>query len=491
VRICEETTALFSSRACEKQVKLACWSKLGPSVIVQADEVRIRQILTNLVGNALKFTESGVVEIGIRTKGNGIVLLVRDTGIGIAEHRQKAIFESFTQADGSTTRKYGGTGLGLAIVKRLVDLMDGEVSLTSAVGHGSTFEVFIPIQPTSTATPEQPSLRTQTFELKVMGQIRESVAQLVIESQGGEIIARNADWVLTDDPTMQGPNVLLWKPHGSEVISTRQREIVGPLTPSSLLKATGSLLIGPKLIRESKLHHLSGKILLVEDNPVNQRVATHLLRGAGLDVDVADNGRVAVELVQSQSYDIVLMDVQMPEMDGLTATRAIREWEATSGKRVPIWAMTAHAMAGDREKCLEAGMDGYITKPINKRKLMEEITPFVRQDVGPIVLDRKYLEDISGGDTEFEVELLATFAESAPDVFANLQEAIEASDSDQIMRTSHTLKGSSRSIGGLAFAEVCETIERAARQDNVEVCLDLRPMLKERYEALIEICRAA
>jgi signal transduction histidine kinase/CheY-like chemotaxis protein len=247
-----------------------------------ADALRLRQILSNLVGNAVKFTERGGVTVTASlAKGPTLRLTVRDTGIGIAEEQRDAIFMPFRQADGSISRKYGGTGLGLAISRRLVDLMQGQLWVESRLNEGSTFH------------------------------------------------------------------------------------LTAPATPCAAPRSEPDAAAAPRL--------RALRILLAEDNPVNQRVAAALLGKRGHEVVVAKHGAEALDLLAHEPFDVVLMDVQMPVMDGLEATRKIREWECGRGRRTPILAFTAHAMKGDRERCLAAGMDDYLTKPVEPRRLDEAL----------------------------------------------------------------------------------------------------------------------
>jgi signal transduction histidine kinase/CheY-like chemotaxis protein len=276
------------------------------------DEGRIRQILVNLVGNAVKFTSRGHVAVAVAVavaqggERDGAVLLdlsVEDTGVGIPAAAQQIIFEKFQQADGSTTRLYGGSGLGLAIVRELVTLMGGRVGVASEVGKGSRFWITLPLaRDRSVPAPAQP-----------------------------EAAPREARVLVVDD-----------HPANREV----------PEAPR------------PR------------RVLVVEDNVINQKVAMHLLADLGWRVDVAANGHEALRLIREIPYELVFMDVQMPEMDGLQATAAIRAGEAGPGRRLPIVAMTAHAMQGDLERCLAAGMDGYVSKPVNKRDLAQVLARF-------------------------------------------------------------------------------------------------------------------
>jgi CheY-like chemotaxis protein len=317
--------ALFQSQAREKG--LNTYYEVDPRIplALKGDDHRLQQILVNLVGNAMKFTSEGEVCIQViyRHGSDGNVMLsfnVRDTGIGIPEERQQAIFEKFTQADGSTTREYGGTGLGLAITCQLVELMGGKIDLESEVGKGSTF----------------------SFDISLAKCSKKEVALLVDENPELQLSSA-AD-----------------KEEESKAQQIRKKEAAARVCEEN---------------KENKV-----RVLVVEDNPVNQRLATLMVTKAGCGVDVAGDGIQALNSLRENTYDLILMDVQMPNMDGLTATRKIREIESSEErnnyialadrrKAIPIVGLTAHARKEDEEMCYEAGMDGFLAKPIVREKL--------------------------------------------------------------------------------------------------------------------------
>jgi hypothetical protein len=301
----EHIVASLSEKATERGLKLTQSVDASVHDAVVGDPARLRQILINLVGNAIKFTTSGVISIEVKLaeeRGSGVALhfCVADTGVGIAKEKQRLIFEAFTQVDGSSTRKFGGTGLGLTISSQLVALMNGSMWVESEVGKGSRFFFTVTLD----AAANAPAAETVT--------------------------------VPVDVPVVQTSSAVT----GSAVPSAPAGE--------------GSL-----------------RILLTEDNPVNQKLAMRMLQKLGHQVTLANNGREAVQNVQKADwrFDLVFMDVQMPEMDGLEATGEIRRLESSNGRHIPIVALTAHAMTRDRERCLEAGMDGYLTKPIQMDRL--------------------------------------------------------------------------------------------------------------------------
>jgi signal transduction histidine kinase/CheY-like chemotaxis protein len=394
----DERMKPLAVEASEKRIALVV--QVDPEVpdALNADFLRLGQVLVNLVDNAIKFTPSGSVALRVslesrRTESARLRFSVADTGIGIGPSKQQRIFDAFSQADGSTTRQYGGTGLGLTISARIVELMGGTIHLVSETGKGSTF----------------------SFEL-----------WLEVQSDG--------------------------KP-----VQDAKLEPIHPLpeTPS-----------GPE-------PRARFQILLAEDNLVNQRIAQRLLEKHGHVVVVANNGLEALARYQLARFDIVLMDVQMPEMDGFAATAAIRKLQEANHTRVPIVAVTTHAMKGDRERCLAAGMDGYVTKPIRPTLLFAEIERLTRKHspattpggapINGTVLDKVSLVEVVDGDIEFLRELTRLFGEETPHLLADIGQAIESSDRALLQRAAHTLKGSAGNLCGMRTAEVALRLEQLAQ----------------------------
>jgi two-component system, sensor histidine kinase and response regulator len=448
----EEITRALALKAHEQNLELIC--DVDPDVpeYVVADVTRLRQVLVNLVGNAIKFTKQGEVELKVKLdsrEGDGVRLhyLVRDTGIGIPLEKRKVIFDAFSQADGSTTRQYGGTGLGLTISSRLVKAMHGEIWVESEIGQGSCFHftarVDLSPDPSYSAIVEDISLLGIRVLVVDDNLTNRRILVNTVSSWGMQAtpaasalealnhMRRHAETgrpfslVLTDVhmPDMDGfqlaeriqadPDstkaVILLLTSGERLgdmercramgISVylrkpvRRAELRAAVTaalaghPSDLKQAESDAVLTIDCLRKErqtqKLH-----ILLAEDNIANQRVACTILEKAGHSVVVAETGKYAVMLVDEQPFDLILMDVQMPEMDGLEATAAIREKERRTGAHTPIVAMTAHAISGDRERCLEAGMDAYISKPVQAPlllKLVNEHSPSPRRNRGHLV----------------------------------------------------------------------------------------------------------
>jgi len=405
-RLIASTIELFTRKAQEKGIKVSGAVGQGVPPVVNGDPVRLRQIITNLLGNAIKFTEQGEVVVRaelLSEQDNHLTLRfsVRDTGIGISEEAQKNLFQPFMQADGSTTRKYGGTGLGLAICKQLAELMGGQIGIESAPGRGSTFWF--------TA-----NLRRRVADVPVALDVRRA------------------------DPSPQ-------------------RKL-----PKGL------------------------QILLVEDNTVNQKVASRMLEKLGCVPDVASNGREAVAAVSRKSYDVVLMDCMMPEMDGFEATKQIRLMDHR-GKRPAILAMTASVLESEKERCFVVGMDDYLTKPMRLEVLFDAIVRHVRQEpqaatlsgdktadeplasirdiLDPTRVDE--LRELSDGDDSLLIELLDVFFKESPARIAGLRAALASHDIRSVRMVAHTLKGSSRNIGATQLAEYCQELEYAAKESNI------------------------
>ncbi|MGA7917598.1 MAG: response regulator, partial [Candidatus Acidiferrales bacterium] len=430
-------------RGDEKGLELLC--EIAPEVpeLVRGDTIRLRQILVNLVGNAIKFTNEGevAVRVGVEAEDGEHRLLqftVSDTGIGIPAEKQKLIFDPFSQADISTTRKYGGTGLGLTISTRLVAMMGGKIWLESQVGKGTQFHFTVRFQCSekkaqigTIAPPEilrgvkvlvvddnrtnrrilEGMLRRWEMQVKSVETGEEALAEL----SAGREAARAYRLILTDvhmpgmdgfalverirqTPELATATIMMLTSAGHRGDGNRCKELgvsaylLKPIRQSELREAIARVLGAhrqegaiPLLTRYSLQDARDPaevlRVLLAEDNIVNQRLATRLLEKRGHRVTVAANGREALEALERESYDLVLMDVQMPEMDGMEATAKLREMEKLTGRRQPVVALTAHAMKGDQELCLAAGMDGYLTKPIRQQELDELLEKYKRATV--------------------------------------------------------------------------------------------------------------
>jgi PAS domain S-box-containing protein len=429
----DEMAELASIKADEKDLEFANFVHPNVPSLLSGDPGRLRQVLLNLATNAIKFTQQGevVVEVSLVSEGADRAILrfaVKDTGIGIPEDRQGRLFKSFSQVDSSTTRKFGGTGLGLAISKRLVEMMGGEIGMESREGKGSTFwftavlkkQKGDGLEPKTDFMPENVQSKRilavddNAINLRIMQSYLRSWqcrATVVESAQKAMALMETAakenepyDMAIIDfmmpgmdgqalgeaikaHPELKDTHLILLTSRGLRGDAARARSVgfdaylTKPIKQSQLFDAVRSVFgkqtscdgkdMSPIITKHSIAENSKKKlkILLTEDNPVNQRVALIHLRKFGYAADVANNGLEAVEAIHTRRYDLVLMDVQMPEMDGHEATRAIR----SAGHRMPIIAMTANAMKGDREKCLASGMDDYIAKPVNPKRLLEKI----------------------------------------------------------------------------------------------------------------------
>jgi two-component system sensor histidine kinase/response regulator len=424
-----ETMKNLAFRVHKKGLELVYDVKPEVPELLLGDPGRLRQILINLLGNAIKFTEKGEIAVIVEEEGESsehatsLHFSVRDTGLGIPADKQKKIFEAFSQADSSTTRKYGGTGLGLTICSRLVELMNGRIWVESEAGRGSIFHFVVrfAIQSTRGARPApvQPELFRQVpvlvvddnstnrqllhvmlsrwgmrptaveggrfvFEaLEFARQAGQPFSMVLLDSHMPEMDGFEVAKQIRDNPELASTTLLMLTSGGSPGDGARCRELgisaylTKPLRPAELLEGIGRVLqklpqqTAPLITQHSLREDRNrARILLAEDNPVNQTVAVRMLEKRGYAVVVASNGRAALATLEKDHFDVVLMDIQMPEMDGFEATAAIRAKEKISGTHIPIIAMTAHAMKSDEQRCLAAGMDGYVAKPIRIQELL-------------------------------------------------------------------------------------------------------------------------
>ena len=569
LNICvEEVTDLLAMLAQSKGLELASLIYQNVPLYLCGDVSRLRQVLTNLVSNAIKFTSKGevIVKVSLKaeTESNATIeFRIIDTGIGISPIAQKKLFQPFTQVDASTTRKYGGTGLGLAICKQIVDLMGGEIGIDSEEGKGSQFWFRIPFakQAESAIAELQPRREIDLKDIRVLvvddnetnckiltyqltaWQMRVDAVQCssdaiailraaaaegdrynlaILDMQmpdldgemlGAQIKAdpdlRDIKLVMLTSLNQQGGidrvkklgfEFYLVKPVKQsrlldvlmEVVSLDDKREAAPLDLSKNFDATTK--------KTSKL-----KILIAEDSPINQKVALHQLRSFGYDADVAGNGREVLNLLERIHYDIILMDCQMPEMDGYEATTAIRQLDSAKSK-IAIVAMTANAMKEDRDRCIACGMDDYLSKPIRKedlaRKLAEwEIKIFAQKETASAeieanpslpekapntyeslpLIDWKYLEEIVEGDEEFKNELLQTFFEFTSKSLEKLEIAIAENNYHEIAIISHTIKGSSSNLGGLSLAAIANELEQLGLNQKLDNTKDLFQKMQDLF----------
>ena len=534
----EDTVDMLAIRAEEKKLELTCLIHNDVPSLLRGDPGRLRQILLNLAGNAIKFTEKGEVAIRVTLEDEDnahatVRFAVSDTGIGIPKDRMDRLFQSFSQVDASTTRKFGGTGLGLAISKKLAEMMGGQIGIESEEGKGSRvwFTARFEKRPKDgiTAWPFSMGIRglkilvvdDNAINRAILREYLNSWGCLPEEAPDGESALtklREAvdahspfdiailDMAMPDiegamlgqkikaDPKLCATLLVLLTSRGNRGDAKEMHEIgfaaylTKPIKRSQLRDCLA--LVASRKPLESKTQPLPIvtrysvaenrkrriRILLAEDNIINQKVALRHLERIGYQADAAANGKEVLEALGRIPYDLIFMDVQMPEMDGFEATAAIRRKERETGGHIPIIAMTAHAMKGDRERCLEAGMDDYVSKPIQPQGLIEVIGRWI--DKGELkkpklliiepegareVFDKKGALERMGGDEELFKEVSGMFLDDGPNQIERMQQHLRAEDLTALERQAHSLKGAAMYIGGVALQEVALEIEVAAR----------------------------
>lgn len=530
----DESLKIMGMKSHEKGIELAYRVAPGVPDRILGDPVRLRQILLNLVDNAIKFTDKGevIVSAAVQSKEDYEVVLqisVADSGIGIPEDKQRSIFGAYNQGDPSTLRQYGGTGLGLAVSAQLVDLMGGNIKLKSQPSQGSCFRFtarFIIQQDGGQHQPEvtHPDLaglnvlvvddndsgRKITLEILEELQIRAAAAAGPQEAR--EILSRSktqkepfdlilidsdmpetdgfslAAWIINQQQSDAGIIMLLTFPHLKRKAELETlgiaAGIVKPFGASELAgvilsalgieeaKAESSALAQKKAIR---IPSRSLKILVAEDTAFNQKFIQRLLDRWNHQISLVGNGREALEALKNESFDIVLMDVQMPLVNGLEATKTIRLDEQQSKNHMPIIAMTAHAIKGDRERCLEAGMDEYISKPIDSDKLFDAIEKLTKasgnpdgtEDLSPAI-DKEALLKAFDGDWNFLKEVVDVFLSDYPRLLDDLRRAHKERDSDTLMRAAHSLKGMMKNFQAEPAAEVAFELEKKGKEENFD-----------------------
>jgi two-component system, sensor histidine kinase and response regulator len=540
----EETLKTLALRADEKGLELLCDIATDVPEWVSGDATRLRQVVLNLVGNAIKFTHQGEIALQVKTENTAeeirtLQITVADTGIGIPPEKQKFIFDPFTQADTSTTRNYGGTGLGLTISARLISMMGGRIWLESEVDRGSRFHFTVQLKAVQTR-PEVESLipteRLRSMRVlvvddnstnrRILQEIlkrwevsstdveggEQALAELMSAQQGGHpyhLILTDMHMPKMDGFTlvekirdrpglsMMAIMMLTSAAHRGDAERCRALGITSylfkPIRKVELLSAILAVVGQNHTIPEpvtpppqnpaaqSKVLH----ILLAEDNRVNQMVASRILEKMGHTITVANNGAEALALLAAHSFDLVLMDIQMPQMDGLTATKTLRQQETTTRFHLPVVAMTAHAMKGDRERCLQAGMDGYVSKPVNGRDLELAIAKAMnltssvtglkntsgRQEVQSrtlVTLDFKQMLEQLGGDQNLLQEVIDIFVAQAPTHLETLRCALTQGDAGLVEKTAHSMKGE---LGYLGISEVTQkarVLEELGRKHDLE-----------------------
>ena len=535
-------------RAEQKGLELVCHVLPDVPASAVGDPGRLRQVLVNLIGNAIKFTERGqiLVQVEVESTSSDATVLhyfVSDSGMGIPRDKQQEIFQPFKQGDGSTTRRFGGTGLGLAISSTLVELMGGRIWLESAPLEGSTFHFTTRlgvgdtrpdvIAPNLTnlavlIVDDNPVNRRVLHDLLVRWQMRPTVAEsgadalralaeasasgqpfalVLLDANMPEMNGFDVARRIRDDPSVSGATIMMLSSSGQYGESERCRELgitnhlTKPVDQRDLLSAIARTLsrdhtprtmmpdaMLPKELPERRLH-----ILLAEDNAVNQRLAASLLERRGHRVTIAPNGREALAAMARLAFDVVLMDVQMPEMGGFEATAAIRKKEESTGAHVPIIAMTAHAMKGDRERCLAGGMDEYLTKPLDSRRLCALVESLVSTSRAPrddaSMMTEQVLARV-GGDHELLAEISRLFVDDAPQHLERIRAALDARDGDSLRRAAHALKGAAANFDADGVVNAARALEEMGRSGSFEDHDQVWRELMTETERLISVLRA-
>ncbi|WP_447969397.1 response regulator [Nitrospira sp. M1] len=579
----EETLDVLSEIASRKGLEVSSFVFPDVTTTVQGDPGRLRQVLLNLASNAIKFTESGEVAIQVLQLDETetdveLRVQVSDTGIGIAPEVQDCLFQAFSQADRSTTRKYGGTGLGLAICKRLVELMQGTIGVESQLGQGSVFWFTMRLlkQDPRHVTSQAPESGFQNVRICCVDDHptnRYLIAQYA-QSWGMEAVTASTpaealavlhagvargepfDLAILDfhmpgmdgvtlakaikgDPALASTKLILLSALGTLEDQIAQHEgrfdayVRKPVRKSLLEHGIATVMhlttqkgnegqhaAGQSMVVPVAVSQAAARILVVDDQPVNQQLARLRLQGWGHRVDVVRNGKEAIEAVHQIPYDLILMDCQMPEMDGYEATAEIRRWEASQRKhlsiheiregrtRMPIIAMTANAMAGDRETCLDAGMDDYLAKPIKSEQLAEVLVKWLpvsmanesedttsesrasdatNDDTIPSIDQSMLKEWRTLGEPSFVIRMIDQFIHDATTCVTQLQEAVARQDHDCIADAAHALKGMSRNMGAEPLGEMCRFLEQEGRGTSVRQLTEKFTALQHEFQ---RVCHA-
>jgi PAS domain S-box-containing protein len=558
-RTIEDVVDLLAERAHEKGLELACSVPADLATHVKGDPLRLGQVLTNLVGNAIKFTEQGAVVIrvaGVEENATRITMRfeVSDTGVGISDEAQSRIFEEFSQADGSTTRKHGGSGLGLAISKQLVEMMGGSIHVESALGAGSRFWF--------TSSFEKQEMQAHA----PMGMLT-GVRALIVESSAinrGILLSQMSNWGMSNRVATtpeQAVDLLAeaaarGAPYDIAIIDLGQpgmdalelsrgikaRADIAKVRLVLLTRRQADIKIArdagidaciAKPVRQTVLYEClvnvmagqpqepvatpavsgpastamagtRGNILVVEDNLINQQVALGILQIQGYSVAVVNNGREALDAHAQGAFDLILMDCHMPEMDGFEATREIRARERSTGKRVPIVALTANAMAQDREACLSAGMDDHLSKPFSMLTLQDMLDRWMPQAAsrqaqpaqsasrspagGAEALDRQVLEQLGKVLTNGKPELLARviklYLAESPKLVKKLKQAAGTGNAPEVVSSAHSLKSSSANVGAKLLSRYCEDLEASARSADIEEARRIMAKLETEHSSV-------
>lgn len=555
----EDTCELLALSAQEKGLEFIC--RIEPDVpsFLQGDPGRLRQIIINLVGNAIKFTDEGEIVVHIRLEDETdeqvtLHIAVSDTGVGITSDRLELLFDAFTQADASTTRKFGGTGLGLSICKRLAEIMGGDIGVDSVLGEGSTFWFTTVCSKSQAAVEPVEACAADIREKRIMvvdsnatnqrwlttllktwdcryasvsdgdsalQQLQAAVIAddpfhiVIMDSRMSDMDGETLGTTIKDSPTLRDTIMVMMTTVGNRGDAARFRQLgfaaylVKPVKQSLLYDCLATICYGqqrpsgrqkPHIVTRHTLaenRRRKVRLLLAEDNVINQKVAVKMLEKLGYRTEAVANGLEAVKALELIPYDLVLMDCQMPDMDGFEATRMIRSPQSAVLKHdVPIIAMTANAMKGDRERCLEAGMDDYVPKPVNPQTLAdtvgkwlakiedEQTTQTENQDPTTELFDKDVLLQRTMYDETFAREIVNLFLEDAPRQIAVLQEALTKGDAVLLQRQAHRLKGTAANVGAMTLHNAMLQIEAAGAESDLSRARELLSTIEVLYEKL-------
>jgi len=570
VNLVEEAVSMFAQQARNKELELAIqFTPPNTPLYACGDPFRLRQVIINLISNAIKFTRRGevVVRTTLQTQTDDILnvrICVEDTGIGIAPEACARIFEQFAQADTKTTRQYGGTGLGLTISKHLVELMHGTIWVESVVGKGTRFFIDLSLGKASRQLIDHSSIKAfnnvrilivddnQTNREILISQLENWHMKVYCAPNGNEAlhimnqaVENNTPFQLVildmHMPGMDGlqlARAIKSKPY---LADTRIMMLTSTFANAEeiIQQETGILRYIHKPIRQKDLFNVIRNILstapfdqpstdrkitvaintlfkdkavlIAEDNPVNQQVASAMLNSLGLRITLANNGQEALEQIKKEPFDLVLMDCQMPVLDGYEATAMIRQLPDSRGKHIPIIAITANAMSDDRQKCLDVGMNDFLSKPFTLTQLKTIIERWLadsnrnkdqtHQGMPSSILKEGNISDNSvinlkklntyrqlglNGDNTFLKRLLSVYLSSAPVSFSQIEQAIQIRDYKILRYAAHTLKSSSANVGAEKFSEMCQQLENFAKMQQIELTDELLVKIRAEFEQVIK-----
>lgn len=552
-RLCEQTIELVIPQSGSKGLEIAYVVDPGVPGCLRGDARRLRQVLLNLVGNAVKFTERGEVSVRVSCVGpfgeqGRLRIAVTDTGIGVAEDEVASIFDAFTQADPSTTRGHDGSGLGLSICKQLCALMGGEIGVDSVQGVGSTFWFVLPLQLGSSAPSAsvaragrvlvvdessmvrqfvQQNLVAVGYECHAVGKLADAAQSLVQAQQAAQpyglllvdmVLATAQAQSVQDLRSLPGygqPRLVLMNRYGVESPATAPAAdayLAKPLRQERLMECIDQAMGTRGELQRfvPKARKRLPQILIVEDNRTSQTIASGMLEMLGCKSEVAANGRVAVQAFKRKPWDLILMDCNMPEMDGYQATAVIRGMEAESGRRIPIVAMTANTQPVDMEKCLSAGMDDHLPKPLTLGNLTARLqrwladmdiavpvsvvlehaeaaqAPAPEGPIDPVVLAR--LREALGGAIG---QAIRPFLEDMPAYLDELSAAVVVEDAETLRRVAHAIKGAAWNFGAVELAALAKSIESLAESDQVDAAGRVMPRLRAEYTVVEQALQLA